>query len=143
MNANFLELLRMNSIISFEYLGNRYVDLWQKKILFLDTQGLSKNSKGRQIHLFLRQYFSFYENKVLQLMSAGVSLEKVWWKDLAFIKWRLCKQCFKNEQTLVKKCFNLFPRVQYVIWEKSTWKCEFVCWRWSIFVLSVYKNCLN
>ena len=34
----------------------------------------------------LKQCFSFYENKVLQLMSAGASLERFGDKDLVFIK---------------------------------------------------------
>ena len=32
--------------------------------------------KGK-IYSFLKQYFSFYENKVLQLMSAAASLERI------------------------------------------------------------------
>ena len=33
-------------------------------------------------------------------MSAGASLERFGERDLLFIKWRLCKHCFKNEWTL-------------------------------------------
>ena len=44
----------------------------------------------RKIHIFLEQlFFSFHENKVLQLMSAGASLknqERFGEKNLVFIK---------------------------------------------------------
>ena len=45
-------------------------------------------------------FFSFYENKVLQLMSAGASLERFGKRYFVFIKWRSCKHCFKKEWTL-------------------------------------------
>ena len=39
-----------------------------------------------KIHSFSKQYFSLYKNKVLQLMSAGDSLERFGERDLVFIK---------------------------------------------------------
>ena len=39
----------------------------------------------KSIHL-LKQCFSFHENKVLQLLSAGVGLESFGDKDLIFIE---------------------------------------------------------
>jgi hypothetical protein len=53
-----------------------------------------------KIHSFFRG-FSVYENKVLQLMSAGARLERFGEKDLVFIKRRSCRHCSKNEWTLV------------------------------------------
>ena len=54
----------------------------------------------KYIH-FWNSVFSFNENKVLQLMSAGASLERFGERDLVFIKWKSRKRCFKNELTLV------------------------------------------
>jgi hypothetical protein len=47
--------------------------------------------------------FSFHENKVLQLMPAGASLERFGEKTLVFIKGRLCRHCLKNKSTLATK----------------------------------------
>ena len=49
---------------------------------------------------FWNSVFPVYENKVLQLMPAGASLERFGDKDLVFINWRLCRHCFKNQWTL-------------------------------------------
>ena len=49
---------------------------------------------------FLKQCFWLYENKVLQLMSGGASLQRFG----VFIKWRSCKHWFKNEWTLEAIC---------------------------------------
>ena len=54
-----------------------------------------------KIQSFLKSVFLVYENKVLQLISGGDSLERFGEKDLVFIKWRSCRHCFKNEWTLV------------------------------------------
>ena len=48
----------------------------------------------KSIH-FWNSVFSVYENKVLQLMSAGARLERFGEKDLVFIKWH----CSRNEWT--------------------------------------------
>ena len=57
-------------------------------------------------------FFSVYENKVLQLMTAGASLERYGDMDLVFIKRRLCRFCFKNEvgymEFLENSNFNVF-----------------------------------
>ena len=54
------------------------------------------------IYLFIFEtvFFSLYENKVLQLMFAGASLERFGEKDIVFINWRSHRHCFKNEWTL-------------------------------------------
>ena len=49
----------------------------------------------KSIH-FWNSVFSVYENKVLQLMSAGARLERFGEKDLVFIKWRSCRHCSRN-----------------------------------------------
>ena len=54
---------------------------------------------SKSIH-FWTSVFWLYENKVLQLMSAGASLKRFGEKYLVFKKCKSCKHCFKNEWTL-------------------------------------------
>ena len=85
----------------------QFVSCWQRSRKRRDT--LTKNPF--KIHSFLKQWYSFYENKFLQLMSAWASLGqlgKVWWKDLVSIKWRSRKHSFKYKWTLADP--NLIPR---------------------------------
>ena len=65
-----------------------------------------------EIHSFLKQCFSVYENKVLQLMSAGARLEKFGEKDLVFIK---CRHCSQHEWTLCISIQNLHMFIK-VVW---------------------------
>ena len=46
--------------------------------------------------LIFESVFSVYENKVLQLMSGGASLEKFGEKGLVFINRRSCRHCAKT-----------------------------------------------
>ena len=65
----------------------------------------------KSIH-FWNSVFSLYENKVLQLMPAGASLERFGEKDLVFIKWRVRRHCFKNKWTLVSTNDNKKKQIQ-------------------------------
>jgi len=69
----------------------------------------------KSIH-FWNSVFWLYENKVVQLMSARANLERFGEKYLVFIKWRLCKNCFKNEWTLAKK---LMRSLEQFIWKSK------------------------
>ena len=57
-------------------------------------------------HRLWYSVLSVNENKVLQLISAGASLERFGEKDIVFIKWRSCRHCFKNEWNLIKIWFS-------------------------------------
>jgi hypothetical protein len=60
---NLREVRKFSSRISLE----------PKCLILLHREKLSLPSK---VHSFLKQCFSFYENKVFQLMQAGASLER-------------------------------------------------------------------
>ena len=47
---------------------------------------LSKFYESFKIHSFLKVFFSVYENKVLQMMLGGASLERFGEKDIVFIR---------------------------------------------------------
>ena len=63
---------------------------------FYDTsEAINQSVKVTKTHSFCRTVFSLYENKVLQLMSAGAILDRFGEKDLLFINWRFCKTVLK------------------------------------------------
>ena len=47
-----------------------------RNIIVVALKKKTKRIKIGKIHSFMKQCFPFYENKVLQLMSAGASLEE-------------------------------------------------------------------
>ena len=98
--------------------------IWQHfKFSFL---GHPWNQKPTNIHSFFKQYFSVYENKVLQLML--VWLCKILWKYLVFINWRSCKHCFKNEWILVGIWFQGSPRKEDLKCYHIAWPVETLVW---------------
>jgi hypothetical protein len=66
----------------------------------------------KSIH-FSNSVFSVDENKVLQLMSVGASLERFGEQDLVFSR-KLCIHCFKNEWTLAG---FYYVKKQNFLWE--------------------------
>ena len=67
-----------------------------------------------KIPSFLKRCCSVSENKVLQLMSAWLNLERFPESTLFFVNWRLCKRCFKNEWTLVVRYIHLL--LELITW---------------------------
>ena len=68
------------SIISFDF-GCRYTHIFKQA-----QQILEKQTKAKLIIHFLNSIFLLHKNKVLQLMSAVTSLERLGEKYLVFIK---------------------------------------------------------
>ena len=111
----FATYLAYKCLSSFLMTWNKLEKYFVSKILLTYCEN---NFVLKSIHP-LKQCFPFYENKVLQLMSAGASLEKFGEKDLVFIKWRSCTHFFKNEWTLVIQNF-LKLKEQTVKGQKSS-----------------------
>ena len=78
----------------------------------------------KSIH-FWNSVFWLYENKVLQLMSAGASLKRFGEKYLVFKKCKSCKHCFKNEWTLLNLVNS--PLINYLRTEaEAVWTTQLV-----------------
>ena len=54
-------------------------------------------------------------------MSAWASLERFGENDLVFIKWRLCRNCFKNEWTLAQEQKEVKLSLSYLSFKSGFW----------------------
>ena len=78
----------------------------------------------KSIH-FWTSVFWLYENKALQLTSAGASLKRFGEKYLVFIKCKSCKHCFKKRMDFTKTC--QFPLINYLRTEaEAVWTTQLV-----------------
>ena len=89
----------------------------------------------KSIHFWNNAFSLWNENKVLQLMPAGASLERFGEKDPVFIKWRFCRHCLKKQMDFKTKLYNfaLKVKIKHVHLFLLTWhgSQQNVCNKWE------------
>ena len=90
-NTSLLDKSQFDFVYPDLKLHNLY---WDKSVWFTLV------TEQKSIH-FWNSVFSLYENKVLQLMSAGASWESFGERYLVFIKWRLCEHFFSKRMDFI------------------------------------------
>ena len=92
----------------------------------------------KSIH-FWNSVFSFYENKVLQVMSAGARLERFGEIDLFFMKWRSCKHWMDFTRFSVLYRTPRFVYFQPTFWTPISFISRHFSWN-SVLILSKYSK---